>query len=56
MVTKYRVLDVPLIDQTTYSGYVSGAGGYLCSAACLTMVLQYFLESEQVDYETIATA
>jgi len=56
MVTKYSVLDVPLIDQTTYSGYVFGAGGYLCSAACLTMVLQYFLESEQVDYETIANS
>jgi hypothetical protein len=56
MVTKYSVLDVPLIDQTTYSGYVFGAGGYLCSAACLTMVLQYFLESERVDYETIANS
>ncbi len=53
---KQRVLDIPLIDQTTYSGYVSGAGGYLCSAACLTMVLQYFLESEQVDYDTIANS
>jgi hypothetical protein len=56
MVNKYRVLDVPLIDQTIYDGYVSGAGGYLCSAACLTMVLQYFLESEQVDYDTIANS
>ena len=54
MIDKHRVFDVPLIDQTTYDGYVSGAGGYLCSAACLTMVLQYFLESERVDYDTIA--
>lgn len=56
MDNKHRVLDVPLIDQTTYSDYVSGAGGYLCSAACLTMVLQYFLESERVDYNTIANS
>ncbi len=56
MVNKHRVFDVPLIDQTTYDGYVSGAGGYLCSAACLTMVLQYLLESERVDYNTIANS
>jgi hypothetical protein len=56
MANKILVFDVPLIDQTTYSGYVPGAGGYLCSAACLTMVLQYFLESPRIDYNDIANS
>ena len=48
------IFDVPLIDQTTYAGYIPEAGGYLCSAACLTMVLQHFLGPGRAGYNEIA--
>jgi len=50
-----RVLDIPYIDQMTYSGDIAGAGRYLCSAAALAMSLRYFL-GERVQYDAVAAA
>lgn len=55
MTTVQRVLDIPYVDQMTYSGNIMGAGQYLCSAAALTMALRHFLGTH-VRYDAVATA
>lgn len=42
---RYTNLEVPHIDQLSYSGKHEGYEEYICSAASLTMALQYYLGS-----------